>query len=138
MNTRIDYGQIAAKLDYAALEKKLDQLTQHEPPRKRKTAADVLEPLRERLLALHRKGWSSLQLADELKAAGMPVSPAHLRECLSRWTAGGDAAAKSRIRRRQKRGTTNVKLTDATSHTGVTGDGQSGRRADRILNADEL
>jgi hypothetical protein len=38
MSTRIDYTQIAAKLDYAALEKKLEQLTQREPPRKRKTA----------------------------------------------------------------------------------------------------
>ena len=68
MSTRMDYTQIAAKLDYAALEKKLEQLTQREPPRKRKTAADVLEPLRERLLALRRKGWKTGELAEELKA----------------------------------------------------------------------
>ena len=69
MSTRMDYTQIAAKLDYAALEKKLEQLTQREPPRKRKTAADVLEPLRERLLALRRKGWKIGELAEELKVA---------------------------------------------------------------------
>jgi hypothetical protein len=55
-----------------------------------------LEPLRERLLALQRKGWSSKQLMDELKAAGVPVSPAHLRECLNHWTKGGKGAAKRR------------------------------------------
>jgi len=44
MSTHIDYTQIAAKLDYAAVEKKLEQLAQREPPRKRKTAVDVLEP----------------------------------------------------------------------------------------------
>ncbi len=126
MSTRIDYGQIAAKLDYATLEKKLEQLTQREPPRKRKTAADVLEPLRERLLALHRKGWRSGQLADELKAAGVPMSPAHLRECLSRWTAGGDGAAKSRTRRRPKRATANSQPTITSSHDELTGDSQTG------------
>ena len=71
MSKRIDYGQIAAKLDYPTLEKKLEQLAQREPPKNRKTAIDLLEPLRERILALHRKGWSSQQLAEELKAAGV-------------------------------------------------------------------
>jgi hypothetical protein len=74
MNTRTDYGQLADKLDYSALERKLTQLAEREPPKARKTAADVLEPLREKLLALHRKGWSSSQLVEELKAAGVPVS----------------------------------------------------------------
>jgi hypothetical protein len=105
MSTRIDYGQIAAKLDYAALEKKLEQLAQRDLPRKRKTAADALEPLRERLLALHSKGWSSNHLANELKAAGVPVTTGRLRECLSRWTTSGDNAVKSRSRRRSKRAT---------------------------------
>jgi hypothetical protein len=86
MNKRIDYGQIAAKLDYPTLDKKLEQLAQCEPPKNRKTAVDLLEPLRERILALRRKGWSSQQLADELKAAGVPVNPARVRECMNRWT----------------------------------------------------
>ena len=118
MNTRIDYGQIAAKLDYAALEKRLEQINQREPPKKRKTAATVLEPLRERLLALHSKGWSSKELSDELKSAGVPVSPARLRECLSRWTAGGDGAARSRTRRKPKRAAVNTQATIRASHTG--------------------
>src|SRR5271165_4606399 len=99
MSTRNDYGELAAKLDYTALERKLSQLAEREPPKKRKTAADALEPLRERLLALHRKGWSSGQLVEELKAAGVPVSPARFRECLSRWTANGKRTAKSRANR---------------------------------------
>ena len=128
MSTRMDYTQIAAKLDYAALEKKLEQLTQREPPRKRKTAADVLEPLRERLLALRRKGWKTGELADELKAAGVPVSPACFRECLSRWTAGGDAATKSRTRRRQKSAPSNTQATITTGHLGRSNDSQTGQR----------
>src|SRR5437879_708417 len=96
MSTRIDYGQLAAKMDYAALNRKLEQLSQREPPNKRKTASDVLEPLRERLLALHHKGWSSGQLVEELKSAGVPVSPARLRECLCRWTGNASGTAKPR------------------------------------------
>ena len=96
MNKRIDYGQIAAKLDYPTLDKKLEQLAQREPPKNRKTAVDLLEPLREEILTLQRKGWSSQQLAEELKAAGVPVNPARVRECLNRWAAGGKVAAKRR------------------------------------------
>jgi rhodanese-related sulfurtransferase len=96
MSKRIDYGQIATKLDYPTLDKKLEQLAEREPPKTRKTAVDLLEPLRVRIIALHRKGWSSQQLAQELKAAGVPVNPARVRECLNRWTAGGKGAAKKR------------------------------------------
>jgi hypothetical protein len=103
MSKRIDYGQIAAKLDYSTLDKKLEQLAQREPPKNRKNAADLLEPLRERILALHRKGWSSQQLAEELKAAGVPVNPARVRECLNRWTAGDKGAAKRRRPSQAKR-----------------------------------
>ena len=131
MSTRIDYAQIAAKLDYTALDKKLEQLTQREPPRAHKTAADVLEPLREKLLALHGKGWSSGQLADELKTAGVPVSPARLRECLGRWTAGGNGA-KSRARRRNKRNGDNGRPATVPSQVArsksASGDGQTGLR----------
>ena len=102
MSKRIDYGQIAAKLDYPTLEKKLEQLAQREPPKNRKTAVDLLEPLRERILALQRKGWSGQQLAEELKAAGVPVNPARVRECLNRWTAGGKGTAKHRGAKRDK------------------------------------
>src|ERR1700688_65828 len=102
MSSPIDYTKLAATLDYAALEKKLEQLTQRAPPRKRKTVADVLEPLRKRLLDLHSKGWGASPLADELKTAGVMVSPARLRECLNYWPAGGDQATRSRTRRRPK------------------------------------
>jgi hypothetical protein len=115
MKTRIDYGQLAAKLDYATLEKKLTQLAEREPPKKRKTAADALEPLREKLLALNRNGWSSGQLVEELKAAGVPVSPARFRECLSRWTGNRKKAGKSRNNHRNTRGGDNARPTTPTS-----------------------
>jgi len=124
MSTRTDYAQIAAKLDYAALEKKLEQLAQRQPPKTHKTAGDVLEPLREKLLALHGKGWSSGQLADELKAAGVPVSSARLRECLNRWTNGN--GAKPRARRRNGRATTTP--SQVARSKSATGDGQTGLR----------
>ena len=114
MNRQIDYTELATKLDYAALDKKLTQLVQAKPPKQRKTVADVLEPLRERLLALHRHGWSSGQLVVELKAAGVPVSPARLRECLNRWADGGREVAKPPTRRRRQRATTNTTPTTAS------------------------
>jgi hypothetical protein len=128
MRTATDYTKLAATLDYAALEKKLEQLTQRDPPRKRKNVADVLEPLRERLLDLHSRGWRARELADELKIAGVTVSPARLRECLSRWTAGGDGAAKSRTRRRPKRAVVNIQPTITASHVGRSSDSQAGLR----------
>ena len=136
MSTRTDYGQLAAKLDYPALGKKLEQLSQREPPKTRKTAADALEPLREQLLALHRKGWTSGLLVEELKAVGVPVSPARFRECLSRWMGNGRRTPKSRGSRRQGRALTHQKasgsLPPATSQVarskGASGDGQAGFR----------
>jgi hypothetical protein len=132
MSTHIDYTQIAAKLDYAAVEKKLEQLAQREPPRKRKTAVDVLEPLRERLLALHHKGWSSAQLVDELKAVGIPVSSARLRDCLAGWTNNGNGAGKTRRRRHAKPTSGNGRLPVTASQAGrskgTAGDGQPGLR----------
>jgi hypothetical protein len=118
MSNRVDYEQVAATLDYAALEKKLAQLAECQPPKKRKTVADVLEPLRDRLLALRRKGWSSAQLCEVLKGVPMPVSPARMRECLRRWAASGNGAAKRRVRRPGKQATTKAKPTAATSSTG--------------------
>jgi len=136
MNTRVDYGQLAAKLDYEALNKKLEQLSQREAPKKRKTVVDALEPLRERLLALHRKGWSSGQLVEELRAAGIPVSSARMRECLSRWTGGGNGSAKSRASRRKAgasarepaNGAQAAAASPASRTRGVGGDGQGGLR----------
>src|ERR1700761_718242 len=94
MSKRIDYQQAAAKLDYAALNKKLEQLTQAEPPKNRNTALAMLEPLRKQLLELQTKGWSNQELADELKAAGVPITPARLRECLNHWSGGGKSTVK--------------------------------------------
>jgi hypothetical protein len=136
MKTRIDYGQLAAKLDYAGLERKLEQLSEREPPRKRKTAADALEPLRERLLALHHKGWTSGQLVEELKAAGVPVSPARFRECLSRWIGNGNGTAKSRASRRSGKALPKQKgagglppaATQVAGSASACGDGQTGFR----------
>ena len=96
MSTRNNYGQLAEKLNYSELEQKFTQLAEREPPKVRKTAADMLEPLREKLLALHRKGWSSAHLVQELKAAGVPISVARFRECLTRWTGKRSRNGKSR------------------------------------------
>ena len=130
MSKRIDYEQIAAETDYAALNKKLEQLAQSEPPKTRKTAEDLLEPLRERLLALHRHGWSSQQIAGELKAAGMPVSVARLRECLNHWTNGNRKSTRQHGVKPEKRAPAPSFMTPPTNPTGrsktPSGDQQSG------------
>jgi len=82
MSTRADYAADRHEIGLRGVGEKMEQLSQRAPPRKRKTAADLLEPLREHLLTLHRKGWSSGQLAEELKAAGVPVSPGTLARVL--------------------------------------------------------
>lgn len=83
-NTRPDYARIAAALDGAALEKKLEEMTHRTPPQNRPRLADVLRPYRERLLKLHGLGWTFRQLAAELKASGLPVSASTLREHLTK------------------------------------------------------
>lgn len=128
MSTRIDYTKLSATLDYAALENKLAQLTQCDPPRKRKTVADALKPLRQRLLDLHSKGWSASQLADELQAAGVSVSPTRLRECLNYWDAGGDEGARSRTRRRPKRAAAKSQPTLTSGPSGRGNEPQTGQR----------
>src|SRR5438093_11020138 len=85
------------------------------PPKQRRTAEDLLEPLREKLLALYRKGWSSGQLAAELKTAGVPVSPARLRDCLSRWIGSGNRARRKVVRRLNKRSIASSKTTVTAS-----------------------
>jgi hypothetical protein len=91
---------------------------------------DLLEPLRDRLLALHRKGWSSKQLVEELKAAGVPVSAARLREALNHWTNGGKGAAKRRGNNRGNRTHPQPTPSPAVSPIGrgksASGDNQSG------------
>ena len=105
MSQRINYAETAAKLNYAALNQKLELLSQTEPPGSRNTALAMLEPLREKLLTLHRNGWSCQQLAAELKAAGVPATVARLRECLNHWSRGGTRNPKPRAVRRNKNGT---------------------------------
>jgi hypothetical protein len=83
---RLDYAQIAVELKGAALDKKLEELLQRTPPRKRKRLADVLSPYTDKLLKLHGRGWTYRQLAEELKASGLPVSVGSLREYLTKTT----------------------------------------------------
>ena len=128
MSTRTDYGQLADKLDYPALERKLAQLAEREPPKSRKTAADVLEPLREKLLALHRKGWTSSQLVEELKAAGVPVSAARFRECLNRWLNNGKRTAKTRATRATTGNGDNGQSAASTRNKSASAAGQSAFR----------
>ena len=49
MTTRIQYHQIAAKLDYTQLKQRLVQLQDQSPPKLRKSSTDVLAPLTEQL-----------------------------------------------------------------------------------------
>ncbi len=100
MNTRTNYDQLAEKIDYAKLEKKLDQLWEQEPPKKRKGVAGMLAPVRPKLLELRGKGWTYEQLARELGDAGSPVKVATLRHYLtSREHRGKKAAGRAGSKR---------------------------------------
>ena len=82
MNT--DYHQIASKLNYSTLEKKLEQLRTQTPPKTRKRVADVLAPIADRVLELLAKGWTYAQLAQELSDNGLPVKASTLRRHFGR------------------------------------------------------
>ena len=119
MSQRINYAQAVATLDYAALNQKLERLSQADPPGSQNTALAMLEPLREKLLALQRKGWSSQQLAAELKTAGVPVSAARVREALSRWTTPASDAATAAVNPRlatKRRHQSRIKMDGARTH----------------------
>ena len=99
--TRPDYSRLAATLDGSALEKKLEELTHRTPPRKQKRLADVLGPYTDRLLKLHGLGWTYRQLAEELKASGLPVSVGTLREYLTRTARERKPAARAPAEKRE-------------------------------------
>jgi len=82
MNT--DYHQIASKLNYSTLEKKLEQMRTQTPPKTRKRVADVLAPIADRVLELLAKGWTYAQLAQELSDIGLPVKASTLRRHFGR------------------------------------------------------
>ncbi len=108
MSERTDYGTVAEKIDYTKLEKKLEQLREQEPPKKRKSAGDVLAPVRDKLTELHAKGWTYAQLAAELASAGVPVKVGTLRQYLG----NGHGVKPSASRQRRKRRTASAANAD--------------------------
>jgi hypothetical protein len=80
---RIDYTQLAARLNYTALEQKLDHLQEVTPPKKRKCIGDVLSPIAAKLIELRKKGWSYEHLTQQLNDFGLPLRPAALRDYLT-------------------------------------------------------
>jgi hypothetical protein len=101
MSERTDYGTIAEKIDYTKLERKLDGLREQEPPKKRKSAGDVLAPVRGKLTELHAAGWTYARLAEELNGAGLPVKVGTLREYLGHGGHGVKPNAKRHSRKRR-------------------------------------
>lgn len=102
MNERTDYSALAEKIDYARLEKRLEQLRQQEPPKRRKTVSDLLASVRDKLLELHANGWTYQRLVEELNESGVPVKVGTLREYLR---SGGRAAKRRPQRARRTRRT---------------------------------
>ena len=100
MSDRTDFAAMAEKIDYTRLEKKLEQLRQQEPPKKRKGIADVLAPVREKLIELHAAGWTYPRLVEELNGAGVSIKLGTLREYLSNGTGTKRRATRQRRSRR--------------------------------------
>ncbi len=129
MSTATDYTKLAAKLDYAALEKKLEQLTQRDPPRKRKTVADVLEPLRERLLDLHSKGWSARptgRRVENCRRDGESGAVARVLERLDGWRRSEPRDRARAADRNAPRQTAQPTIT--AGHSGRGNESQTGQR----------
>lgn len=84
MSTRTDYAAIIAKTNYTELSKKLDEMAKQEPPKRRKSAADAIAPIADKLRELHAKGWSFEKLAESMKAMGCPIKASALREQLGK------------------------------------------------------
>lgn len=105
MSDRTDFGAMAEKIDYTRLEKKLEQLRQQEPPKKRKGIADVLGPIREKLMELHASGWTYPRLVEELNSAGVSIKLGTLREYLGN---GGHNGKRRTTRARRNRRTPNA------------------------------
>lgn len=100
MSDRTDFAAMAEKIDYTRLEKKLEQLRQQEPPKKRKGIADVLGPIREKLIELHAAGWTYPRLVEELNGAGVSIKLGTLREYLGNGTGTKRRATRQRRNRR--------------------------------------
>ena len=100
MSERTDYSAIADKIDYTKLERKLEQLRQQEPPKKRKSIADVLAPVRDKLIELRAAGWPYPRLVEELNSSGVPVKLGTLREYLSNGAGTRRRATRTRRNRR--------------------------------------
>jgi hypothetical protein len=96
MSTRINYHQISTKLNYASLEKHLDQLRNQEPPKTRKRVADLLNPIADRLRDLRAKKWTYAQIAKELSDAGLTIKANAVRGYL---TAATEKAPHSKQRK---------------------------------------
>ena len=94
MTARINYDKVAEKVNYPALDKKLDELSKKAPPSRRKKAADVLAPVTPKLLAMHAEGWTYQQLAEELKSSGLTVTASALRAHLSQARKGRKTKAR--------------------------------------------
>jgi len=84
MAERIDYAKVAERVNYPALEKKLEELSHEKPPPRRKHAADVLAPVTGKLRELHAQGWSYQQLVEELKRNGLTITLTALREHMAK------------------------------------------------------
>lgn len=95
MSTRTDYATLIEKTNYAELTKKLDEMAQQEPPKRRKSAADLIAPVAGKLRELHAKGWSFEQLAESMKTMGCPVKASVLREQLGRTARKGKPRGKA-------------------------------------------
>lgn len=95
MAERIDYTKVAEAVNYPALIAKLEKLREKEPPKRRKSAGDVLHAVTEHLLDLRSKGWTYAQLMKELNESGLKVTLSALRAHLARARKSRKAAKKS-------------------------------------------
>jgi hypothetical protein len=95
MAKRTDYAALIEKVNYSEVSKKLDELAKQPPPKRRKSAADLIAPMSDKLQELHGKGWSFEQLAVSLAEMGVPVKASVLRDLFGKSARKGKSRAKA-------------------------------------------
>jgi hypothetical protein len=102
MKAKPNWGEIEARLDFESVSRKLLNLSAGGALKRRKSASDLLDKVKEALLKARADGVSFAALAAFLTESGMPVSEPTLRHYLRGQGAGKKTRRKSAVAAKPK------------------------------------
>ena len=97
VNKKLNIGEIEGRVDFESVSSRLEELVENGEFRKKKTMADLLNPVREALLKARESKVSFVALAKYLNESGIPVSEPTLRQYLQKFP-GGKKRRKRRVK----------------------------------------